>query len=917
MTMVGVQCGWSALRGWLLGLVVALCIVAGLAAPARAEASVYAVDSTTDAADASRGDGTCASAGGVCTLRAAVQEANAHPNDPMGQDEITIPSDTYTLTIAGPNEDASATGDLDITDNVKITGTGKASTSVNGNDLDRVFHNLSKSVTISGLEITNGTAQSGGAFYNAGPTANATLDNVRFTTNEANNDGGAIFNDGTVTGIDSEFTNNTARGSFGGAITQYSGAAKLSFTRTDFEGNTAPSNGGAINMNGTLELEAASFTGNRSTNGSGGGVLIFQGHAMIDDTTFAGNRAGRGGGGLDLNEVTNVQSTVTNSTFSGNSAAFGGGIHNAGRGTVLTNVTVANNIANNTGGGIHSDGLLSSKSSIFAHNGPQNCSSNFISQGHNLSSDATCFAPGGTDRTGTDPKLGELADNGGRTKTLALQDGSPAIDAAGNTNAPAFDQRGVSRPQDGDGNGQAVHDIGAFEKEKPRDTEAPRLDLPDGITQEATSKDGAKVTYTATATDQDPVNPEVTCSPASGSTFSLGETTVNCSAQDAAGNPASGSFKVTVRDTTAPSLTVPSDTIVVEATGSNGAAVDFANDVSASDAVDQNPSIDCTPASGSTFELGSTTVSCTAKDATGNESDEKTFDVKVQDTIAPAIDAHADVTEEATGPDGATVDYTKPAANDVVNGSVDVNCTPDSGSTFELGTTAVTCSATDAAGNSSQSSFKVTVEDTTAPTLDAHDDVSATATSPAGAVVDYTKPAANDAADPSPVVTCSPVPGSTFPVGSTTVSCTAKDATGNESAAETFEVNVVKENVAYEWSGFLQPINVSGTQSVFKIGSTVPVKFKLTGDSAGITDGNFYLKYIRTGNGDGQGETEVVATAAGSTGTQFRYDATAGQYIFNWSTKSISASQAGNYELRVYTDSAFTNLLGSVSIELK
>ena len=53
-------------------------------------------------------------------------------------------------------------------------------------------------------------------------------------------------------------------------------------------------------MNGTLELEAASFTGNTSTNGSGGGVLIFQGHAMIDDTTFAGNRAGRGEAGSTL-----------------------------------------------------------------------------------------------------------------------------------------------------------------------------------------------------------------------------------------------------------------------------------------------------------------------------------------------------------------------------------------------------------------------------------------------------------------------------------------------------------------------------------------------------------------------------------------------------------------------------------------
>ena len=245
---------------------------------------------------------------------------------------------------------------------------------------------------------------------------------------------------------------------------------------------------------------------------------------------------------------------MTNSTFSGNSAAFGGGIHNAGSGTVLTNVTVANNIANNTGGGIHSDGLLSSKSSSSPTTARKTAPATSSRRATTLAATRPASLRA-EPTTGTDPKLGELADNGGRTKTLALQDGSPAIDAAGNTNAPAFDQRGVSRPQDGDGNGQAVHDIGAFEKEKPRDTEAPRLDLPDGITQEATSKDGAKVTYTATATDQDPVNPEVTCSPASGSTFSLGETTVNCSAQDAAGNPASGSFKVTVG--TPPHLRLP------------------------------------------------------------------------------------------------------------------------------------------------------------------------------------------------------------------------------------------------------------------------------------------------------------------------------------------------------------------------
>jgi hypothetical protein len=518
----------------------------------------------------------------------------------------------------------------------------------------------------------------------------------------------------------------------------------------------------------------------------------------------------------------------------------GGGIFSYEHGTILTHVTVANN----TGGGIESHyGLVSSKSSIFADNGPQqNCSGSLSSQGHNLSDDATCFAPGGTDRTGVDPNLDELKYNGGPTKTLALLDKSPAIDAADNTNAPAFDQRGVSRPQDGDGNGQAFHDIGAFEKvvNKP-----PELMLPDGIIEEATSKDGAEITYTVTATDPEDVPLTPNCSRSSGSTFAMGTTQVNCSVTDSGGLSASGSFDVTVRDTTAPELTVPSNTIVVEATDASGTTVNFADGVNASDKVDPNPSIECAPASGSTFALGTTQVRCTAKDASGNQSAAKPFDVKVQDTTAPVIsDMPSDIAEETT--------------------------------------------------------------------------------SSAGTVVNYTKPTANDAVDPSPVVTCSPDPGSTFPVGSTSVSCTAKDATGNESAAETFKVNVLNANVAYEWSGFLQPINTPANmapspyaQSIFKLGSTVPVKFKLTGASAGITNGNFYLKYIRTGNGDGVGEIEVVATAAGNTGTQFRYDATTGQYIFNWSTKGISASQAGNYEVRVDTDSAFTNLLGSQSIELK
>ena len=325
----------------------------------------------------------------------------------------------------------------------------------------------------------------------------------------------------------------------------------------------------------------------------------------------------------------------------------------------------------------------------------------------------------------------------------------------------------------------------------PADTTAPTLNLPADITKEATGANGAAVTYTATADDTNPAHPPVSCTPASGSTFAIGTTTVNCEATDAAGNKATGSFTVTVADTKAPTLAPHDDITGVEATGPDGATVSYTKP-NASDAVDPNPTVTCTPASGATFPLGNTTVNCTAKDAAGNESAPSSFTVTVADTKAPTLAPHDDITGvEATGPDGATVSYTKPNASDAVDPSPTVTCTPASGATFPLGNTTVNCTAKDAAGNeSAPSSFTVTVVDTTAPALDPHDDVTAEATGPDGATVNYTKPNANDAVDPSPTVTCTPASGATFPLGNTTVSCTAKDAAGNESAAKTFVVKV-------------------------------------------------------------------------------------------------------------------------------
>ena len=133
----------------------------------------------------------------------------------------------------------------------------------------------------------------------------------------------------------------------------------------------------------------------------------------------------------------------------------------------------------------------------------------------------------------------------------------------------------------------------------------PVLSLPADIVTEATGPGGATVEFTATATDAVDGPVPVTCDPVSGSVFPVGETTVNCSAVNSAGNQAQGSFKVTVTDTTAPTLSLPAD-IVTEATSLDGATVEFT--ATATDIVDGAVPVTCAPPSGSVFPLGETTV---------------------------------------------------------------------------------------------------------------------------------------------------------------------------------------------------------------------------------------------------------------------------------------------------------------------
>ncbi len=211
-------------------------------------------------------------------------------------------------------------------------------------------------------------------------------------------------------------------GQFAGAITNY---GTLIVTNSTFSGNSAEVGGGILNEGGTLIVTNSTFSGNRAYQGGG---IDNDGDATVTNSTFSGNSAEVLGGGI-LNEGGTL--TVTNSTFSGNSAEVGGSISNInGNGTVL----VRNSIL--TSCGDISDG------------------------GHNIAADGTC--PG----TVIDPllDLAGLANNGGPTKTIALQAGSPAINH-GDENICAvppvnnIDQRGFPRP----GTGAVNCSIGAYE----------------------------------------------------------------------------------------------------------------------------------------------------------------------------------------------------------------------------------------------------------------------------------------------------------------------------------------------------------------------------------------------------------------------------------------------------------------------
>jgi len=409
---------------------------------------------------------------GLCALREAITNINDGANTyadctPIPgtfygtNDTISLPGGTYTNAIAGTGEDMNATGDLDITKSVIITGAGAASTIIDGNFIDRVFHVDALAggitVTISRVTVRNGSVLlSGGGIFNKGML---TVNDSTISGNSTSASGGGIRNLNTLTIDRSTISGNTA-GGIGGGIDNFGSGTALTITNSTISGNTAGNSGGGIASSGGATITGSTISGNAASLGSGGGISNNNSAFTIDRSTISGNSAGNSGGGL----WNNATLTVTNSTISGNIAGIsGGGVSNPSGVTHVTNSSIVTNSAN-SGGGIEVSATVVLKNTIVANQAAGgDCNAAVSSSLSDLDSDGSC---GVGALSNQNPLLGPLANNGGSTLTHALLPGSPAIDAGDATictSAPvnSFDQRGIGRPQG------AGCDIGAFELVPP------------------------------------------------------------------------------------------------------------------------------------------------------------------------------------------------------------------------------------------------------------------------------------------------------------------------------------------------------------------------------------------------------------------------------------------------------------------
>ncbi len=324
-------------------------------------AANFTVDSTTDASDANAGDGMCDDGSGNCTLRAAIEEANAL----AGADNIDLPAGTYTLTTSAQ---------LTVSSDITIRGAGQNTTIIQA-------HASAGSATWRVLGITtDGTdfhlqdvtirhgrvADHGGGLHadlGVGASGNITFLRVTFTLNETISggarDGGGFYlnNDFTsLTFTECTISNNTAADDGGGF--RPDGAVVFSMTDCIISNNSAGGDptenaaggGGQLNAaGGGGTFTRCTFSGNSTTNNDGGGVNCANGDWTFINCVFTGNSTTSGNGGaININDPTFAPNSLNlfNCTIVDNTAGgTGGGINfDTGAGqAAMTNCIVANN----------------------------------------------------------------------------------------------------------------------------------------------------------------------------------------------------------------------------------------------------------------------------------------------------------------------------------------------------------------------------------------------------------------------------------------------------------------------------------------------------------------------------------------------------------------------------------------------
>ncbi len=412
-------------------------------------AATYTVTKTADT-----NDGTCNT---DCSLREAVIASNTN----AGPDIITLPGGIYMLTLIGANENNSATGDLDINGDLTINGVGVGRPEIDGNLRDRIFDIMEGvTVSITNVGIRNGVllSGSGAGMYNRG---NTTLNRVHFTGNVAGGAGGAI---------------QSRSANF-----PYSGQLTIS---NSYFSNNCSSSGGAMDSSGVTTIFNSRFDGNVPVVKAGlncanddGAALHFQGgYVTIDQSTFINN----------VGEVGAINTwggylTITNTTITNNRGTiYSGGIYNEAHGDItVKNSTIAYNTGSNIAGGIGSylySVPIMLVNSIVANNniaaggvGGADCAGNIASNGNNIfGMVAGCSVVIQASDIVGNPQLGALVTTASPTPNvqqsyLPLLAASPAIDSANTAACPTKDQLGKVRPVDGNGDGTAVCDRGAYE----------------------------------------------------------------------------------------------------------------------------------------------------------------------------------------------------------------------------------------------------------------------------------------------------------------------------------------------------------------------------------------------------------------------------------------------------------------------